>query len=216
MSTAPEPGGRAGGVARVIPADPADAQLLAEVVAAAFRHLPASNWLVPDPAERRRIFPDYFRILVDLALAGGAVDTTADREAVALWMPAGSGDDAGPPDYDTRLAAVTGPWADRFRAFDEQLAKNHPTGEPHHHLAILAVRPDRQGRGLGSALLDAHHRALDEAYPPVPAYLEAASLDSRRLYLRHGYRDMDRTLHYPDGVSDRPMMYPMWRPAGGD
>lgn len=198
---------------RAVPADPGDAQRLAGVVATAFRDLPASNWLVPDPAERERIFPDYFRILVDLAFAGGSVDTTPEHEAVALWMPAGSADASGPSDYDERLAAVTGPWADRFRAFDEQLEKNHPTGERHHHLAILAVRPDRQGRGIGGALLEAHHRALDGAASPLPAYLEAASLDSRRLYLRHGYEDMEGALHYPDGVSDRPMMYRMWRPG---
>lgn len=143
------------------------------------------------------------------------MDTTARREAVALWMPAGSADEAGPPGYDAHLAAVTGPWADRFRAFDEQLEKNHPAGEPDHHLAIPAVRPDGHGRGLGGALLHTHHRALDEADPPLPAYLEAASLDSRRLYLRHGYRGTDRTLRYPDGVSDRPMMYPMWRAPRG-
>jgi GNAT superfamily N-acetyltransferase len=199
---------------RAVPADPADAQILAGVVASAFHALPASAWLVPDPAERERIFPDYFRILVDLALAGGTVDTTPERDAVALWLPGGSADAPGPADYDARLAAATGPWAERFRAFDEQLEKHHPTGEHHHHLAILAVRPDRQGHGIGGVLLEAHHRVLDQAAAPLPAYLEAASLDSRRLYARHGYRDMDRTLRYPDGISDRPMMYPMWREQG--
>jgi GNAT superfamily N-acetyltransferase len=31
----------------------------------------------------------------------------------------------------------------------------------HHHLAILAVRPDRQGQGTGTALLAAHHGTFD-------------------------------------------------------
>lgn len=193
-------------------AQPEDAPRLSAVIAAAFRDLAPSAWLVPDQAERARIFPDYFRLYVDHAMASGVVYTTAERDAVALWLPAGAGNEPPPADYDTRLAAVTGSWVDRFRAFDEQLEKHHPTGERHHHLAILAVHPERQGRGLGSALLAAHHSALDEAAKPLPAYLEAAGVDSRRLYARHGYQDMDGILSYPDGLSNQPMMYPMWRP----
>jgi GNAT superfamily N-acetyltransferase len=196
-------------------AQPEDAPRLSAVIAAAFRDLAPSAWLVPDQAERARIFPDYFRLYVDHAMASGVVYTTAERDAVALWLPAGAGNEPPPADYDTRLAAVTGSWVDRFRAFDEQLEKHHPTGERHHHLAILAVHPERQGRGLGSALLAAHHSALDEAAKPLPAYLEAAGVDSRRLYARHGYQDMDSILSYPDGLSNQPMMYPMWRPPRG-
>jgi hypothetical protein len=36
------------------------------------------------------------------------------------------------------------PWTERFLAFDEALDRHHPAGLPHHHLAILAVRPGRQ------------------------------------------------------------------------
>jgi GNAT superfamily N-acetyltransferase len=196
-------------------AQPEDAARLSAVIAAAFRDLAPSAWLVPDLAERARIFPDYFRLYVDHAMASGVVYTTAERDAVALWLPAGAGNEPPPADYDARLAAVTGPWVDRFRAFDEQLEKHHPAGERHHHLAILAVYPERQGKGLGSALLAAHHSALDEAAKPLPAYLEAAGVDSRRLYARHGYQDMDNILRYPDGLSNQPMMYPMWRPPRG-
>jgi ribosomal protein S18 acetylase RimI-like enzyme len=200
---------------RVVPADPGDAPVLSDVVATSFADLPASGWLVPDPAERARIFPDYFRILVDLAFAGGTVHTTPERDAVALWLPVGVGDELPPADYGARLAAVAGPWTARFQAFDELLEKGHPHAEPHHHLAILGVRRERQGQGVGSALLTAHHRVLDEAATPLPAYVEASSEGSRRLYARHGYRDMESVLRYPDGISDRPMMYPMWRSAAG-
>ena len=80
----------------------------------------------------------------------------------------------------------------------------HPAGFAYHHLAILAVRPDRQGRGLGSALLRAHHAALDR--DSIPAYLEASDLRARRLYLTHGYTDCGH-LFLPEAV-----MYPMLRP----
>ena len=50
---------------------------------------------------------------------------------------------------------------------------------------FLAVRPDRQNVGIGSALLDRHHSRLDRA--GIPAYLEANDPRNRDLYLRHGY-----------------------------
>jgi predicted N-acetyltransferase YhbS len=77
--------------------------------------------------------------------------------------------------------------------------------EPHHYLAFLAVRPSRQCRGIGSALLDRHHARLDDA--GVPAYLEANHPRNRELYLRHGYRDRAE-IQLPDGG---PAVWPMWR-----
>ena len=55
----------------------------------------------------------------------------------------------------------------------------HPAGVPHHHLAMLAVRPDRQGRGTGTTLLGRYHEILDRDVG-VPAYLEASDLRTRR------------------------------------
>lgn len=205
------------GTVEVVRARPADAVELSGLIATAFRDLPASVWLVPDQGAREELFPDYFRLYVDLALATGTVYTTPDRIAVALWIPFGAreengGHDDHAADYDARLAAVTGARVDRFRAFDAQLERHHPTGERHDHLAVLAVQPKLQGRGIGSALLRAHHRVLSEQDEPVAAYLEAASIDSRRLYARHGYRDLPKPIPFPDGVPTTSMMYPMWRP----
>jgi GNAT superfamily N-acetyltransferase len=148
----------------------------------------------------------YFAIFVEHALSAGVVQTTPDRTAVALWLPVTEpGSDGPPPDYDARLSAATSPWTDRFRAFDQALEAGHPASPAHHHLAILAVRPGRQGQGTGTRLLEAYHRELDEA--GAPAYLEASDPRSRHLYLRHGYVDLDEPIQLPGG----PAMYPMWR-----
>ena len=66
------------------------------------------------------------------------------------------------------------------------MAKVHPH-EPHHYLAFLAVRPGRQGHGLGTALLRDRLRRLDAA--GAPAYLEASEPRSRALYVREGFRE---------------------------
>ena len=202
--------------AAVVRADAADLDILSLVIAGAFHDLAPSRWLIDDPAARQEIFPGYFRIYVEHAMASGVIHTTPDRTAAALWIPVGEDGPSQPPDYDARLPVATSPWTSRFLAFDAALDRHHPAGVAHHHLAILAVSPQRQGQGIGTALLRAYHQMLDKAR--VPAYLEASDLRTRQIYLRNGYTDRP-PIQLPD---DGPQMYPMWRecrpeavPAGG-
>jgi GNAT superfamily N-acetyltransferase len=210
--TAPEAFPGSGGV-RVVTAGPGDAPALVWVIAGAFRDLEVSRWLVPDPAERREVFPGYFAIYVEAALDGGTVLTTPGRDAAALWLPVGAGGPGELPEgHRESLAAVSGRHIARFEAFDAELSRSHPRGTAHEHLAVLAVRPDRQRLGIGTALLGARHRVLDAA--GTPSYLEASDLAKREIYLRHGYADLGGPVRLPGGTA--PAMYPMWRePRGG-
>lgn len=179
---------------------------VADLIAEAFQVLPPAEWLVPDPALRLRLLAGQFAILAEHALVHGVVHRTADGDGVAVWFPR---EEPGPepPDYERRLAAACGEATGRFQALDALLEDNHPT-DPHHHLAFLAVRPGRQGRGLGTALLRHHHTTLDAR--GLPAYLEASSERNLPLYQRHGYRTGE-PLRLPDGTP----FWPMWRtPAG--
>ena len=191
---------------QIVRASGADLVVLSEVIAEAFFDLPPSHWLVPDRAARREIWPGYFRIYVEHALAAGVVHTTPGRDAAALWLPVGKEPPAPPDGYAAALAKVTGPYVDRFVAFDAALDSRHPAGMAHHHLAILAVRPDQQGRGTGTALLAAYHHQLD-SHIARPAYLEASSQRTRQVYLRHGYADLGPPIALPGG----PPMFPMIR-----
>jgi GNAT superfamily N-acetyltransferase len=201
--SSPAGGGLHGNLVR---AEAADTGTLSQVIADAFHPLAPSRWLVADLAARREIFPAYFRLYVEEAMASGVVHTTTDCTAAALWIPTGQDTPGQPDDCSARLAAAAGPWIDRFLAFDAALDRHHPSGIPHHHLAILAVRPDRQGRGTGTALLRAYHQILDHQ-ARASAYLEAADLRTRQIYLRHGYADHGPPIQLPGG----PLMYPMWR-----
>lgn len=203
MTPPRSPAGHAGRI--LVRADETDVGILSQVIAEAFFDLPPSRCLVPDSATRRAIFPAYFRLYVKHALACGLVHTTPHRDAVALWLPAGSGSPGPPSDYRARLAAITGPLAAWFEAFDAALEARHPAAVPHQHLAILAVRPGQQGHGTGTALLAARHAALDAE--GIPAFLEASSLTTRWIYLRHGYIDYGARIDLPGG----PAFYPMWR-----
>jgi ribosomal protein S18 acetylase RimI-like enzyme len=191
----------------VVTAGPGDIEVLSHLIAEAFLHLPPSRWLIADPAARKAIFPAYFRIYVEQAVSAGIVHTTPDRAAAALWLPAGATPAGPPPGYGPRLAAITGCWHGRFTAFDAALERRHPADTAHHYLALLAVHPHRQHHGTGSMLLRAHHAHLD--YDATAAYLEAATVRTRRLYHRHGYTDHGPPIRLPDGG---PSMWPMWRP----
>jgi GNAT superfamily N-acetyltransferase len=77
---------------------------------------------------------------------------------------------------------------------------------PHWYLYLVAVDPEQQGRGVGSALLAAGlARADAEA---MPAYLEATSERNSALYARVGF-ERAGVLRYPLGG---PPLYPMLRP----
>jgi len=147
---------------RIVRAHGADIETLSHLIADAFFSLAPCQWLIPDAAARRGILPAYFRLYVEHAMADGHVDTTPARDAAALWIPTGAQPPAPPAGYHEYLASIAGPWAARFAVFDTELDAHHLTGTEHHHLAILAVRPGRQGRGIGTALLNAHHAVLDE------------------------------------------------------
>jgi GNAT superfamily N-acetyltransferase len=192
--------------AEVVGASPADLDVLGQVIAAAFHDLAPSRWLIADPEARSAIFPGYFRLIVAHAMAAGLVHTTPGRDAVALWLPAGPGVPGPLAGYRQRLAEATAPWTGRFAVFDQRLEAHQPAGVAFWHLAILAVRPGRQGQGTGTALLTARHRDLD--HDGAPAYLEASSPRARDLYQRHGYTVRPGgAFRLPGG----PPFWPMWR-----
>jgi GNAT superfamily N-acetyltransferase len=189
-------------------ADRTDVDWIADLISAAFHDLPVSQWLVPDPEQRSRIMPGNFAIHVEQGVDHGEVHVTTDRSAVAVWVPRGWAPLPPPGDYDQRLAAVCGEWTDRFRHLDEVFAKHTPA-PAHHYLALLAVRPDRQGNGLGSQILGHYHARLDRAN--MAAFLEASGPRARTLYLRHGYRDLGDPYEIGDGAR----LWPMWREPRG-
>ena len=128
---------------------------------------------------------------------------TGDLVGVALWFPF-TRPIPPPRDYDARLKDGCGPAFDRIRELDAALEVHHPV-HAHHYLAFLAVRPDKQNLGIGSALLARHHARIDAA--GIPAYLDANDIRNRDLYLRHGYT-FDTMIQLPDGG---PPIWPMHR-----
>jgi GNAT superfamily N-acetyltransferase len=196
----------------VIQADLADVPGVAAVIANAFWDLPQSRWIVPDDTERRRTFFNWCVLQVEDAVNFGTVHAwvTPGREihGAALWRWApGLTDGPNPGEYDERLAEATDLWVDRYRQFEQAVEKNAPPdGTAQVHLWMIGVREEHRSAGIGSHLLGMMHEALDGSH--YTAYLEAADLRSRALYLRTGYIDAGPAYHLPDCA---PPFLPMLR-----
>jgi GNAT superfamily N-acetyltransferase len=220
MSAGPREYGADGVRYRVSPAATVeDAATAAQVMGEALHELAASRWLVPDPAARGHVLSDVFGLLTAHALTYGHLDLAfgsepsddSPREMIgaAVWIPHDLSQPVPAlPGYAQRLRAAAGQNAPRFTVLGE-LFEEHRPEVPHHHLALLGVAPPARGGGVGSALLRHRHAVLDAA--GLPAYLEAAGSDSRRLYRRHGYAPLRRSFLIPDGSS---AFYPLWRGVG--
>jgi ribosomal protein S18 acetylase RimI-like enzyme len=192
-------------------ATPDDAAALTDVLARAFLDDPISTWLFADRAERERLHPAFFGPFLTLVLEAGQVWTTDDLAGATLWLdvdPAESGEDDGGLSAAIR-AGIGDRLADRFAIIDDLMTRNHPHDRAHAYLPFIAVRPDAQDTGVGSALL--RHRFVELDADRRPAYLEASSPRNQVLYERLGFKPMAVSLDLPGG----PSLQPMWRePAG--
>jgi GNAT superfamily N-acetyltransferase len=185
-----------------------DVDTAADIVADAFLDIEAIQFLVPDHADRRQVSRDWYRLYIEHAIgSAGQVVMTEDASAAAVWLDR-TGEVTEPDRYAERLAELAGPYLARFQELDREMDAHHPA-EPHWYLLFLAVLPDRQSQGLGSLLMNHTHTGLDAG---IPAYLEATSLQNRRLYQRHHYTDMDPATF---ALSDGTLLYRMWRPPQG-
>ncbi|MEU7768724.1 GNAT family N-acetyltransferase [Nocardia sp. NPDC049190] len=99
-----------------------------------------------------------------------------------------------------RLAIVTG-----------LLAREHPREFPHRYLQVIVTVPKHRGKGAGAVILADRLRAAAEA--AVPAFLEASTERSVRLYARSGFVRVGTAHPLPD---NGPTLIPMWfRPSDG-
>lgn len=193
----------------VRPCSDADLPTVGRVLAAAFHDDPVISWTVPDPARRRRDLPAIMQLFAARAQPHGGNRLTDTRSGAAVWSPPGAEFDvAAETRFEATLTALAGDAAGRIGALTDLLERNHPYEPDHLHLALIGVVPDRQGTGIGSALLRA---VLDRAdRDGTPAYLEATSAQNRALYERHGFVAL-RQLQ----VLDCPPLTAMWREPQG-
>jgi ribosomal protein S18 acetylase RimI-like enzyme len=165
---------------------------LAAVLARAFAHDPYHLFLAgPAPERSQRMRDGWAGLLRHSSNRLSDTWTTDDRAGVAVWYPPGYRG-ASFVDSLRLLPSVTrlaGSWR-RLREISRAVAaleerRRHHVHGPHFYLSVLAVEPERQGEGLGTALLRPGLAAADERR--VPAYLETATARNVLLYERVGF-----------------------------
>jgi RimJ/RimL family protein N-acetyltransferase len=141
---------------------------------------------------------------------GGSVWTTSGCDGAACELPPGAWE---------MPKSMSGKEALRWvRAFGTRLPlaitvqramEERHLREPHFYVRTVGVRTPLQGRGVGSALMQATLQRADSA--GLPTYLEASSERSAALYERLGFVHID-VLELPQGG---PPLWRMRRPPAG-
>ncbi len=171
----------------VRPARPGERAGLIAVLVRAFDDDPVVRTIFTTPGRRRRGLAAFFGAQLDDLLPFGWVQTTEDRDGVALWAPPGKRLFGGGARALPRLLPVLPHVVGRTLSTVSHLS--HLEGlqpeEPVWYLATLGTEPERQGRGVGSALLaPALHRADTQG---LPCYLESSKERNLSFYGRHGF-----------------------------
>jgi len=143
---------------------------------------------VPEESDRARLWPKLFEALVRYDHLYGEAERLDDFWAVATWLPPGEEEAtaeklhrAGWDDLPAELPLES--IGQILGAIVSAVRSAAP--EPHWLLRLLAVDPDRQGRGLGSALLEHGLRRAKRGGRPV--LLETVDARTVPFYLRHGF-----------------------------
>ncbi|MFG3331214.1 GNAT family N-acetyltransferase [Streptomyces tendae] len=183
-----------------------DRDLVVRLLDEAFQDDPVSSWVFPGEEYRRRTHHRLMAAFADAVFADGRVDLTEDGAACALWLPVPADEQtAAEEDVPAQIREAVDPENERVELIARLTDGIHPTGRAHEYLWMIGVVPDRQGEGLGTALVESVLDRCDRE--GLPAYLEASSARGKVLYERLGFEFTGRALDLPDG----PRMWPMWR-----
>jgi ribosomal protein S18 acetylase RimI-like enzyme len=192
---------------RVRPATVSDLPAITDMLVRAFDDDPVSNFMFAGQRRRRGGLHSFFRSqLRHQYMPLGHVYTTEDASGAALWGPPGR-ERHGVQELLQLLP--TAPYlisrrTARALALMFKVESLHPT-EPHWYLFTLGTAPERQGQGVGSALLRSMLGPVDEA--GEPAYLESSKERNVPLYARFGFEVIDVL----PSKSGSPTIWRMWR-----
>jgi ribosomal protein S18 acetylase RimI-like enzyme len=174
-----------------------DAKKIAAVIAEAMRDDPLNNYFFTRSERKIELFCLLFQLLVAYGIRQGNLLATSDRyEGFAYWQTPADGPWRGSAGLlwgGLRLLGKAGLPALRrmYRAsiFGYRLRKRLLPG-PHWYLGLLAVAPERQGRGHASSLLRPVLERIQRE--GLPCYLETHKQVNVSLYEHFGFRVVER------------------------
>jgi GNAT superfamily N-acetyltransferase len=180
---------------------------VAAALALAFHDDPVMTWVFGGETKTVRCAERFFTFEGRRHLEHPYVFTTEGYAGGAFWDPPGH--------WKTRplqmlgmapfmLRAVNTRVVHALRGFSRIEAVHEQQPKDHYYLAVLGTRPDRQGNGVGGALMAPVLDRCDR--DGVGAYLESSKEENIPFYRRHGFEVVDE-VQFPKG----PRVWPMWR-----
>lgn len=179
---------------RIVPMRADQQERAAEVFARAFLGDPAMVAAFPDPIERSRVMRVMGDWNIRLGMTFGEVFVTAGQVDGVLTLFSSEREE----ELEEKIVDTYGSMRDEMGS--EAWERNEAMGplweiphealkaavaEPHWYLDLLAVDPDRQGIGIGSALLQAVNARSDADGRPCALFTFTER--NAGLYQRHGY-----------------------------
>jgi len=167
----------------ILKAAASDQASAVDVLVLAFSADPAARWTWPNPQQYLENFPAFVQAFGGKAFAQGSAYYADGYSGAALWLPPDIH-----PDEDALVSLIQSSVSEQFHedvfAVLEQMGRYHPS-EPHWYLPLIGVDPLRQGKGIGSALMQQGLIPCDR--DRKLAYLESTNPRNIPLYERHGF-----------------------------
>lgn len=182
-----------------------DVEAIAVILAEAFSSDPMMRWMVPDDSRRPAALKGMFRLLArQVWLPNGG--SYVNDDGAAMWLPPGRWRLGFVQQMRMLVPTLMALRSDivRMLRLDHSLEARHPE-KPHWYLQAIGVKPDRQGQGLGTALMRPILDVCDR--DGMPAYLESSSPANIRLYERNGFQVLEEFTP----TAEAPPVWPMWR-----
>jgi GNAT superfamily N-acetyltransferase len=184
-----------------------DVDGMAEALSLAFHDDPVMQWLFGAAAPRpMRYTRPFFASEGARHLHHAEVYTLDGTPGAAYWDPPGHWKTR--PRDILRMAPLMlrgmGPRTINALRGLGRMEAAHAAHPDHYYLAVLGTRPDRQGEGLGTALMAPVLERCD--VEGVGAYLESSKESNIPFYRRHGFEVVGE-VDFPSG----PRLWPMWR-----
>ena len=168
------------------------------VVARAFQDDLIDSYFFPDPEERKKKLPYFYKYRLDQAVRYGTVyATSSNLEGIAAWLPCDLKEIAmwkmmltgGFKLFRKMGNEVTSRMMAVKDFVDSKTKKN--AGDKYLHLEMLAVEPKFQGMGYAKKLLEPMFNRLDSEN--LPCFLETSTEKNVSLYQYFGFEVVEES-----------------------
>ncbi|MEU2999970.1 GNAT family N-acetyltransferase [Streptomyces sp. NPDC006995] len=179
----------------VRPITDADVPASVDTLARAFAGYPFTRHVISAEGHEDRVRRFQEICLTRIGMVYGRVWVADDGRAVAVWATPGEDPSPAFAEVGPVLGELSGDRQAAYASAEVAVAPYRPQ-EPAWFLNTVAVSPDAQGKGLGSAVLVP---GIEEAgRAGYPAFLETSSERNVRFYERLGFR-VTAAVALPDG-----------------